>query len=352
MSHARHVAAHDQASGTGRYSAPSARSIKLVEHTTASAYQEAFPGEDVGEWKRAVPQVEVVRIRSSLDRKAQRAMWYHSGSSGLKPLLVVLHSWSARYDQTLNIPFAEIAIANDWVFIQPDFRGPNLRPEAAASRLAIQDVLDAVKYAESHARVDARRVYLVGYSGGGMKALILAGQFPQAWAGVVAWGAIYDVPDWYQHNRNNNDHYAKSIVAACGGVPRPGTKAEAECRRRSPMSHVQGAAGRVPILLVHGIRDTTVPVRHALLTFDRLAAAPQRFGDSQMSRIDSEMTVPPDLRGGGNQGGALERLFEQSGLPPLLVRRSQTVTLVIYDGHHDMAYNPTADWLSGQRKQM
>ena len=38
--------------------------------------------------------------------------------------------------------------------IAPDFRGPNIRPEACASKLAIQDVLDAVEYAKKNARTE------------------------------------------------------------------------------------------------------------------------------------------------------------------------------------------------------
>src|SRR5688572_27143461 len=237
--------------------------LKVLEHTTVSAYEKSHADRDLEACRRRVPQTKVVQIPSSIDGNRQRAIFYDSGSPRPRPLLVVLHSWSANYQQNLDIPFAEFAIANDWVFLHPNFRGPNARPQATASDLAVQDVVDAVEFARKRAAVDPARVYLAGYSGGAMKALVLAGRRPELWAGVAAWGAIYDIPDWFRHNRGINPRYRREIAASCGGAPRPGSAAEAECRERSPMTYLERAAGRVPVLIAHGVKDETVPIRHA-----------------------------------------------------------------------------------------
>src|SRR4051794_1230466 len=161
-----------------------AERIKLLDRTTAIAYQKQFRNEKLAAWRRRVPQVELIQVRSSLDGDRQKVLWYDSGARHRKPLLVVLHSWSADYQQNLDIPFAEFAIQNDWAFIHPDFRGPNRRPQAAASKQAIHDVLDAVTEAKRRGAIDESRVYVVGYSGGAMKALVLAGRHPELWAGI------------------------------------------------------------------------------------------------------------------------------------------------------------------------
>ena len=160
--------------------------IELVPHTSASRYERRYQNRALAAWRARVPGIKVIDIPSSVDGKKQRAIWYASGSDKKKPLLIALHSWSADYEQNLNIPFAEFAVENDWAFVHPDFRGPNLRPEATASDLAVSDVIDAVTYARKRAEIDADRIYLVGYSGGAMKALVLAGRFPELWAGVAA----------------------------------------------------------------------------------------------------------------------------------------------------------------------
>lgn len=322
--------------------------VKLLDRTTSSDYQRHHQDQDIDAWHRRVPATEVVRIRSSADGKMQRAVFYDSGSDRPRPLLVVLHSWSADYEQNLDIPFAEFAIANDWVFVHPDFRGPNQRPEATASDLAVQDVLDAVAYARQRATVDRARVYLAGYSGGAMKALVLAGRHPELWGGVVAWGPIYDIADWYRHDHGDDIHYRTEIAASCGGVPRPGSAAEAECRARSPLSHLARAAGRVPVLIAHGLRDTTVPPRHALRAYDALAAPADRFTAEQRAIIDGERRIPPELRSSG--GTAADPLFDRVGAPVRLTRQSRAVTLVLFKGGHEVIYNPPLRWLAEQRR--
>jgi pimeloyl-ACP methyl ester carboxylesterase len=329
-------------SAAGSQDAP----LDLLDETTAIAYQRRHGASDPRAWRQRAPKVSDVRIRSSADGKRQRALWYDSGASERRPLLVVLHSWSANYRQNLSIPFARFAVDNDWVFIAPDFRGPNLRPEATASDAAVQDVVDAVAFARDRAAVDDERVYLVGYSGGAMKALVMAGRHPELWAGVVAWGAVYDIADWYHHDHGKDRHYWNEITASCGGVPRPGSKAEAECRARSPSSHLEGAAGRVPILIAHGIRDKTVPPSHAMRAFDALADPQDRFSDEQRRAIDDTAKLPPDL---ATQAPGPHPSFAAAGLPVRFERRSREATLILYDGPHDLAYNPTLEWLSRQR---
>jgi predicted esterase len=326
-----------------------AERIKLLDRTTAIAYQKEFRNERLAAWQRRVPQVALIRVRSSLDGDRQKVLWYDSGSHHRKPLLVVLHSWSADYQQNLDIPFAEFAIKNDWAFIHPDFRGPNKRPQAAASKQAVQDVMDAVAEARRRGTIDESRIYLVGYSGGAMKALVLAARHPELWAGVAAWGAVYDIPDWYRHNRRlNQAHYVDTITASCGGAPSPGSRAEANCRARSPSSQLAAAAGKVPILIAHGLADRTVPPRHAIDAFDALAARDDRFTAAERDQIDAHATIPTGMH---EQSLDVDPLFAAAGAPARLERHSQEVTLVLYQGGHDMVYNAALEWLAKQHRR-
>jgi predicted esterase len=333
--------------------AVSARSddVRLVPHTTAIAYQKAFKNEKLAGWRKRAPATEVVSIPSSVDGTQQKAIWYHSGSTKPKPLLVVLHSWSATFRQNLDIPFAEAAIANDWAFIHPNFRGENKTPQATASDLAVQDVVDAVLFAGKRAAVDRARVYLVGYSGGAMKALVLAGRHPELWAGVAAWGTIHDIADWYRHPHDDTKTYRKQIAASCGGVPRPGSAAERECDERSPSSQVRPAAGEVPILIAHGLQDRTVPPRHAIDAFNTLAAPDDRFDGQQRAFIDTRHALPRDLPRSSSPDQSLADAFRRAGAPIRLHRQSRAATLVLYQGAHDMVYNASLIWLSRQRRQ-
>jgi hypothetical protein len=81
-------------------------------------------------WKQAAPSVVEISIPRKSGEKDQPALWYHSGTEKKKPLLLVLHSWSANYLQHYSIPYGTFAEKNDWIFIHPNFRGAfnNERP--------------------------------------------------------------------------------------------------------------------------------------------------------------------------------------------------------------------------------
>jgi len=112
-----------------------------------------------------------ISIVSSKDGSKQPIIFYMppaatATASGPKvPLVVFLHSWSTDY-KSVGLALEETK-HRSWVFAGPNFRGPNETPEACASDLAVQDILDSVDYARKQARVDEKRIYLVGSSGGG-----------------------------------------------------------------------------------------------------------------------------------------------------------------------------------------
>lgn len=326
---------------------------RALEIVFDSEYQSAvgFPGSlgasHPSPWRRHAPEVEMVRIASSADGSMQRAAFYDSGSEREKPLLVVLHSWSANYLQNISIPYASFAADNDWVFVHPDFRGRNRRPEATNSELAVQDVLDAVEYAREHANIDDARIYLMGYSGGAMMSLVLAGRYPDRWAGVATWVAVVDLVDWYQTMRARGSRYAREIAMSCGGPPRSGTRAERECLRRSPLTYLPDAAGRAPVFIAHGLGDRLASPDHAILAFNALAAPEDRITDAQREIIARERMLPQDLYG---ENGGADPAFERAGTPVVLSRTSQKATLVLFDGDHDMLYEPGLRWLANQRR--
>lgn len=300
---------------------------------------------DLDAWKEAAPEVSVVAIRSTYDDTSQKALFYDSGSRKKKPLLIVLHSWSEDYAQSFGIPYGIWAIENDWVFIQPDYRGAFNNPQATASEAAISDVLDALEYAKDNAEVDASRVYLAGFSGGGLSALVMTGRYPEKWAGVVSWGAVYDLTDWYDSTKNADHHYSKDIAASCGGPPMAGSAQEQECRKRSPGSYLRNAKGRVPVYIAVGSDDSFVPPSHSLRAFNDLADKEDRLSAEEIEHISKRHRVPARLRGSYN-----DRLFADAGVRLLYEKESDGATLKIYRGRHDVVYNAGLAWLAARQR--
>lgn len=275
-------------------------------------------------------------------------MFYKPQSDEARPLLVALHSWSADYRQKESVIYAEWAVANDWVFIHPNFRGPNTKPQATGSELVIGDVLSAIDYAKANARVDESRIYAVGWSGGGYLGLLLAGRAPEIWAGVSAWVPISDLNTWYVESKRLRTKYVSEIAASCGGSPEGEGASAAECRKRSPITYLERARD-VPLDINHGIRDgrnnsDPVPISQSLRAFNLLAAPQDRFTEEEIRYFTTEKQVPAHLRG--------ETVDESvGGLKVLFRRQSGNTRLTIFDGAHDKNTEAALRWLNQQRRR-
>ena len=298
-------------------------------------------------WKREAPGVRSIRIKSSADGKKQRALFYNSGSSRKKPLLIALHSWSEDYKQQFSVPYGIWAVKNDWVFIHPDYRGAFTNSMSTASEFAISDILDALEYAKKNANVDQSRIYITGFSGGGMVTLIMAGRYPHIWAGAAAWVPVYDLVQWYQTTRHAKHNYSTHITNSCGGAPLPGTKAQEECLKRSGSTYLSNARGKgVQVYIVTGAKDRFVPPSHSLEAFNDLADSVDQISKKDMEFIDKNHKLPNHL-----MGEYSDSLFTDAGIDLLFERKSASVVLKIYDGNHDVIYNAGLYWLSKQRRK-
>ena len=288
-----------------------------------------------------------IDIPSSKDGTLQKVIYWRPESAAYDavgpgvPLVVFLHSWSGGYEQ--GPPWIAQAKKLGWVLVAPDFRGPNSRPEACASDLASQDILDAVAFARRDARIDAHRIYLVGGSGGGHMSLVMAARAPDIWAAVSAWVPISDLAAWHAESSVRKNNYAKMIEQCCGGAPGPAT--EAEYRHRSPLFHLAAAKG-VPLDINTGIHDGhtgSVPVSHSLHAFNVLAASDKQVSAEAIAFMVRERKIPADL--------AAETQADPERQKAVLFRRSSgNARVTVFEGGHDSEPAAALEWLSRQRK--
>ena len=268
-------------------------------------------------------------------------LWIPPGKAAA-PLLVHLHSWSATYDKSSEIEVAlDAAKQRGWIFLSPDFRGPNQRPEACASKLAIQDVLDAVADVRSKHKVDGKRIYLLGGSGGGHMALMMAAKAPKLWTAVSSWVPISDLTAWHEFSAGKKAPYAGMIEKCCGGAP--GSATSAEYRARSPLFFLEAAKG-LPIDIQTGIRDGhegSVPVSHALNAFNKLAEANgqpgRKVSAADIEYMVREAKIPASL--------ADERADEPGRKKAILFRRAAgKARITVFDGGHETDFAAAAAW--------
>lgn len=221
-------------------------------------------------------ELREIEVVSTLDGSAEKSLIYCPETREPIPLLVGLHTWSSdRFNQVKEI-FPRCR-QRGWALILPEFRGPNLtsNPRAAqagGSRLAQQDILDALDHLLAHYPIDVRQVFLLGGSGGGHMALLMAARAPERFAAISAWVPIADLAAWHREN----PRYAPHVEAVCGGPPAASPAVEAEYRQRSPLSQV-AAMAKATLSVHHGRYDSSVPYTHTW----RLAQALEAVGASQ-----------------------------------------------------------------------
>jgi len=303
-------------------------------------------GQTAGEpaWPK---QVKEIRYISSADSTEQPALFYAPNTKNAAPLLVALHTWSYDYTQKDSIPYAQWCVDNGWIFIHPNFRGANNKPGATGSELVIADIISAVDYAKANAKVDSQRIYLVGASGGGYAALLMAGRTPDIWAGVSAWVPISDLKAWYfQCNDSNKVGYAENIVKSCGGTPGDNPEVDIQYKKRSPVTYFKKAAS-VPLDINAGIQDGhtgSVPISHSLIAFNLVASETDRISEEDIKYFVEKAQVPPHLK---------ERLTDPAygGNIPLFRRTSGNARITIFDGGHEIVYKAALAWLAKQKKQ-
>ena len=323
---------------------PATLSVKVVAIMVASML---CPGgcrhKDEPAWPR---QVREIRYLSSADSTAQPAMFYAPDKNEDRiPLLVALHTWSGSYNQKISIPYAQWCIDKGWIFIHPDFRGPNRRPEATGSELVVKDILSAVDYAKKSANVDPNRVYLVGASGGGYTALLMAGRAPHIWAGVSAWVPIADLRAWYFESSKAGRRYADDIVKSCGGVPDANAGVDREYEKRSPVTYLHKAVS-LSLDINAGITDGhtgSVPVSHSLRAFNLVAAPGDRISEEDIKFFTEEAQVPAHLKAEISAPAYGKKV-------PLFRISSGRARVTIFDGGHEIIYEAALSWLAEREK--
>ncbi|MFN3166153.1 MAG: alpha/beta hydrolase family protein [Phycisphaeraceae bacterium] len=278
---------------------------------------------------------------SSGDETKQKTMIYAPRTERAVPMIVVLHSWSADYTQTSNKTIEKWCIERGYVFLHPDFRGPNNKPEATGSDLVVADILSAVAYAKTQANIDEKSIYLIGASGGGYTALIMAGRHPEVWAGVSAWVPITDLAAWHAQCAKKGLKYARDLEKSCGGKPGESDAIDAQYKHRSPLTHLPGAKGKVDLQLGAGVFDGhkgSVPISHTLRAFNAVAEPQDRLTDEQIQRFTADAERPADL-----EPAAQDPRYGRK--QPLFVRRSARASVTIFDGTHEMVTSAALAWV-------
>ncbi len=215
----------------------------------------------VRKWGAVMTQQELL-IRSTLDGSMQPSLFYKSNSTEKRPLLVGLHTWSFnRFNQIENmLPLAE---KYDFNLLLPEFRGNNTMGNknctyACGSDYAKQDIKDAIDYVIANENADKDNVFLLGLSGGGHMALLMAGMCPEYFKAIGAYVPITDLSKWVEYSQTYRPH----VLACC-------SDSEEEMQKRSPISYID-TISKANLKIFHGKCDGVVPVMQSISFYNEL----------------------------------------------------------------------------------
>ena len=181
------------------------------------------------------------------------------------PLVVLPHGGPEVRDTSNWDRQVQVLAAQGWWVLRPNFRGSGGYGMAFAregwtrwgTRMQ-EDVEDAVAHAIARKGLDASKVGIMGASYGGYAALMGALKRPDLYKAAIGICGVYDLPDMLALEERDDDLAGKPIyefwTKRIGDRRTEGPALEAASPRRR--------AGEIscPVLLVHGVDDTVVPI--------------------------------------------------------------------------------------------
>jgi predicted peptidase len=277
-------------------------------------------------------EVKVDSIRSSLDGVMQPFYYYASTAPEDQPLVVVLHQWSSDY-QVKDNTLREQAIAKNWNYVFPNFRGPNTHPKACCSEYVITDIDEVIDWAFRQMKVDRKKVYVIGVSGGGYAALCAFMKSRHQIATYATWVPITDLTKWYRESLERNNKYATDILQCTGSAG--STLDVAKAKERSPLywQTPTGKLKRTKVKIYAGIHDGytgAVPVSHAIDFYNKLLA--------DLKIQDQSKYITTQER---------KYILEKRSFPVksaqyignrkvFLERKTKNISITIFDGGHEI----------------
>lgn len=291
----------------------------------------------------AAPLWAELSVTSTLDGSTQPSRLALPDSvvlaAGPVPLIVCLHTWRMDYsDNVRGLP--EGALALGWGVLMPNFRGPNVNPQACGSPAAVQDILDAVDFVHAnHAALG--KVMLLGTSGGGHMALLMASLHPERFHAVSAWVPISDLARWHAETTRRNLVYASLIEKVCGGAPGDGEDVDNGYTKRSPLLQLSRVSGHLFFDLNTGIRDghdgLSVPVGHTLRAFGQLVPE-QAFDEETIALLEERPIFPAFLA----EDIPIDSAYGAKSV--LLRREADMARVTVFDGGHEIVLRAALLW--------
>jgi dipeptidyl aminopeptidase/acylaminoacyl peptidase len=214
---------------------------------------------------KALPTAVIFNYKTRDGQDQTGYLTYPPGAQSAKklPLVLLPHGGPQSRDRMEFDPWVQYLAARGYAVFQPNFRGSGGFGEAFEfsghrewGRKMQDDLGDGVKALADQGIVDADRVCIVGASYGGYAALAGAALTPTAYKCAVSLAGVADLEEfvrWKKKKYGDDSDVFEHFVRAIGDPD----KDQAYIRAVSPAYHID--AIKIPILLIHGDEDESVP---------------------------------------------------------------------------------------------
>ncbi|HEX5007543.1 MAG TPA: S9 family peptidase [Hyphomonadaceae bacterium] len=193
------------------------------------------------------------------------------------PLIVMPHGGPEARDTYVYSPLVQFLASRGYAIFQPNFRGSagygKAFQDAGRGRWgdAVQDdIADGVKFLIDKGMADADRICIFGASYGGYAAMMSAARHPDLYQCAVSASGPTDLEKMLRWERNEGGANSSSYRYWVSQIGDP-AKDEARIEAASPALHA--AKITVPVLLIHGKRDNTVPFEQSEFMRDAMKKA-------------------------------------------------------------------------------
>jgi len=288
-------------------------------------------------------EFKIVDIKSELDGNIQKAYFYKTKSDDSKLLIVSLHTWGGDYTQDDDL--AKLCKQKDLNYIHPDFRGANWTKDACCSKLALNDIDDAITYAIENSNVDTTKIFVIGVSGGGYATLSAFMKSKHNISKFFAWASISDLIAWYNQSKIRGNGYDKNILDCTLSEDKLNTevaKQKSPIYWNTPTEKLKNSKLYIHAGIYDGIQGS-VPITHSINFYNKLLKD-LSVSDSSKYVSDNEKLKLLEFR------KPLGNLGSIGGRKICLKKEYGNLSLVIFEGNHEMLIEYALNELLGEVK--
>jgi len=281
-------------------------------------------------------------VKSSMDSTMQVFYYGKSTSNKPAPLVVQLHSWSYSADSLKTIELDTEARTKNYNYIFPDFRGINNQPKACCSEFVISDIDESIDWALKNMNVDKKRIYVIGYSGGGYATFAMYIKSRHSIRSFSAWVPISDIVAWYGQSLERKNQYASQIIKCLGASAVFDTL---KAKERSPLYWITPLKKRrnSTMQIFAGIHDGftgPIPISQSVNFYNKLLSdfkvkdSSKYVKNEDLKFMLEEQTFPSS--NSANKIGNRAIYYQKS---------TKNVTLTIFDGGHEMLSKQALEYI-------